>query len=106
MRGEPDPPPSVLCEGWGNLFAVPRFGAYTLAMKLRLPHPFVLLLGGVVVCTLLTWVLPAGEYQRRQDAELGREVVVAGTYAPVEAAPVGLMAMLLSVPRGISTVWT
>jgi uncharacterized ion transporter superfamily protein YfcC len=71
-------------------------------MKLRLPHPFVLLLGGVVVCTLLTWVLPAGEYQRRQDAELGREVVVAGTYAPVEAAPVGLMGMLLAVPRGIS----
>jgi uncharacterized ion transporter superfamily protein YfcC len=71
-------------------------------MKLRLPHPFVLLLGGVVVCTLLTWVLPAGEYQRRQDPELGREVVVAGTYAPVEAAPVGPMGMLLSVPRGIS----
>ena len=51
-----------------------HFGAYTLATILRLPHPFVLLLGGVVLCTLLTWVLPAGEYQRRQNPELGSEV--------------------------------
>lgn len=70
-------------------------------MKLRLPHPFVLLLGAVALAALLTWVIPAGEYQRRTDAATGREVVVAGTYARVVAAPVGLKAALLAVPRGI-----
>jgi uncharacterized ion transporter superfamily protein YfcC len=69
-------------------------------MKLRLPHPFVLLLGGVVVATALTWVLPAGEYTRQMDATVGREVVVPGTYASVEPAPVGLMGMLLAIPKG------
>lgn len=70
-------------------------------MKLRLPHPFVLLLGAVAVAALFTWIIPAGEYQRRKDDATGRDVVVAGTYARVTAAPVGLMGALLAVPRGI-----
>lgn len=70
-------------------------------MRLRLPHPLVLLLGGVVMAVALTWTLPAGSYERRTDAETGREVVVPGTYARTEASPVGLMGALLAVPRGI-----
>jgi len=70
-------------------------------MRLRLPHPLVLLLGAVGVAALLTWIIPAGDYQRRTDAATGRAVVVAGTYARVEAAPAGPMAALLAVPRGI-----
>jgi uncharacterized ion transporter superfamily protein YfcC len=70
-------------------------------MRLRLPHPLVLLLAGVGVAALLTWILPAGAYDRRTDAASGRELVVAGTYQLVEAAPVGLMSALLAVPKGI-----
>lgn len=70
-------------------------------MRLRLPHPLVLLLGGVAVAALLTWILPAGAYERRMDEAKGREVVVSGTYRTIEAAPVGIMAAVLAVPRGI-----
>lgn len=70
-------------------------------VKLRLPHPLVLLLGGVGVAALLTWVLPAGEYDRQRDEATGRSLVVPGTYKEVEAAPVGLFAALLAVPAGI-----
>ena len=70
-------------------------------MKLRLPHPMVLLLGGVLVAALLTWVLPAGEYQRQADPETGRQVVVPGTYRTVERAPVSILAAAVAVPRGI-----
>ena len=70
-------------------------------MKLKLPHPLVLLLAGVAVAVALTWIIPAGSYERRQDAATGREVVVPGTYARVEAAPIGPMAALMTVPRGI-----
>lgn len=69
--------------------------------RFRLPHPLVLLLGAVGVAAALTWIIPAGEYQRRTDADTGRTVVVAGTYAPVAAAPVGAFAAVLAVPRGI-----
>ena len=70
-------------------------------MRLRLPHPLVLLLIGVGVAALLTWILPAGAYDRRMDQASGRELVVAGTYKLIEAAPVGIMAAVLAVPRGI-----
>lgn len=70
-------------------------------MRLQLPHPLVLLLGGVAVAALLTWLLPAGAYERRLDEATGREVVVAGTYHAVEPAPIGPMAAVLGVAKGI-----
>src|SRR5262245_56566523 len=66
---------------------------------MRLPHPLVLLLGCVGVAAGLTWIIPAGEFDRRTDAS-GTSVVVAGTYKRVDAAPVG-PAAVLCVPRGI-----
>jgi uncharacterized ion transporter superfamily protein YfcC len=69
-------------------------------MKRELPHPLVLLLGAVVVAAALTWVLPAGAFERREDAVTGRTVVVAGTYAPVPSTPVGPFAVFVAVPRG------
>lgn len=69
-------------------------------MKLRAPHPFVLLLGGVAVAALLTWWLPAGAYERTVNPESGASVVIPGTYASVPSAPVGIFAALVAVPRG------
>ncbi len=69
--------------------------------RLSLPHPLVLLLAGVAIAALLTWILPAGAYQRRHDAVTDRDVVVAGTFALVAPAPVGPLAAVLAVPRGI-----
>jgi uncharacterized ion transporter superfamily protein YfcC len=68
---------------------------------MKLPHPVILLIAGVAVCAALTWVLPAGEYERRDDPETGRRVVVAGTYHRVEAAPVGPFAAVVAIPRGV-----
>ena len=68
--------------------------------RLRLPHPVILLGGAVVVAALLTWILPAGQYDRRDDAATGRRVVVAGTYHRTEAAHVGLFAAAVAIPRG------
>src|SRR4051812_5712895 len=68
---------------------------------MRLPHPVVLLLGAVAIAAALTWILPAGEFDRRDDAATGRRVVVAGTYHRVPPAPVGPFAAVVAVPRGI-----
>jgi uncharacterized ion transporter superfamily protein YfcC len=54
------------------------------------------------LAALLTHILPAGEFQRHEDPGTGRTVVVAGTYAPVEARPVGVFGALMAVPRGIT----
>ena len=67
----------------------------------RFPHPLTLLVGCILLAAALTWMLPAGEYQRREDPATGRNVVVPGTYAPVEAAPVGPFQALVGIPRGM-----
>ena len=67
----------------------------------RLPHPLILLLAGVAVAAALTWVIPAGVYERRTDPATQRSVVIPGTYARVKAAPVGPGGALMAVPRGI-----
>jgi uncharacterized ion transporter superfamily protein YfcC len=68
---------------------------------MRLPHPVVLLLGAVAVAAALTWILPPGEFDRRDDTATGRRVVVAGTYHRLAPAPVGPFAAVVAVPRGI-----
>lgn len=67
---------------------------------MRLPHPIALLLIGTAVAAALTWVLAAGEFERRDDQATGRRVAVAGTYHAVTAAPVGPFAAAVAIPRG------
>jgi uncharacterized ion transporter superfamily protein YfcC len=71
------------------------------APRIRLPHPLVLLVLCVVVATVLTWALPAGQYDRRHDEVTGRDVVVPGTYHRVAASPVGAFETLVAIPKGM-----
>lgn len=70
--------------------------------RIRLPHPLLLLLGGVVAAAVCTWLLPAGSFERRADAASGRELVIPGTYGTIAATPVGAFQTLLAVPRGMA----
>ena len=69
--------------------------------RLSFPHPLTLLVGCVLLAAALTWVLPAGQFQRREDPATGRSVVIAGTYARVESRPVGPFEAVVAIPRGI-----
>ncbi|MEO7190451.1 MAG: YfcC family protein [Vicinamibacterales bacterium] len=68
--------------------------------RLRLPHPLIVLLACVGAAAALTWIVPAGEFERRPDPLTGRAVVVAGSYHRVPANPVGPIAAAVAVPRG------
>ena len=67
----------------------------------RFPHPLALLVGCVLFAAALTWLLPAGTYQRREDPATGRSVVVPGTYERVEQQPVDPFQALVAIPKGI-----
>src|SRR5688572_17469677 len=71
-------------------------------MQSRLPHPLALLGGCVVLAALLSYVLPSGEYERREDPATGRNVVVAASYHRVPPEPVGFLQTLIAVPRGMA----
>ncbi len=70
--------------------------------RLRFPHSLTLLVACILLAAVLTHVLPAGEFQRHKDPATGRTVVTAGTYARVEATPVGLFGALIAIPKGIT----
>ena len=72
-------------------------------MKFRVPHPLVLLTGCVILAAVASHVLPAGEYDRRDDEATGRSVVVAGTYHEVEPSPVGFFDAIVALPRGMAS---
>jgi uncharacterized ion transporter superfamily protein YfcC len=67
----------------------------------RFPHPLTLLVACILIAAALTWALPAGEYQRQEDPVTGRSVVVPGTYAAVDATPVGPFQALVGIPKGM-----
>jgi uncharacterized ion transporter superfamily protein YfcC len=69
--------------------------------RLRVPHPLVLLSGFVLLAAGASYVLPAGEFERRDDEATGRTVVVAGTYHAVEPSPVNAFEAVVALPRGL-----
>ncbi len=71
-------------------------------LRFSVPHPLVLLTACVILAAIASHVLPAGEYERRDDEATGRSVVVAGTYHEVEPAPVSLFDAIVALPRGMA----
>lgn len=87
---------------------------------MRVPHVFTLLTGVVFVCSLLTFVIPSGEFAR-ETLEVGgteRTILIAGTYEEIPkhlsaqglvfgdprqgfASPESLEGFLSAIPRGM-----
>ena len=70
--------------------------------RFSVPHPLVLLTGCVILAAMASYVLPAGEFDRRDDPVTGRSVVVAGTYHEVQSNPVNLFDAIVALPRGMA----
>ncbi len=68
---------------------------------ITLPHIYILLFSIIVVCTILTWILPAGEFDRVVNEATGRTVAVAGTFHTVEQSPVGIFQMFQAIYNGM-----
>jgi uncharacterized ion transporter superfamily protein YfcC len=70
--------------------------------RTHFPHPLTLLTGCILAAAIGSYVLPAGQYDRREDPVTGRQVVVAGTYHRVDQQPVGLFAAFVAIPKGLT----
>ena len=66
--------------------------------KLQIPSTCALLFMLMIVCTILTWIVPAGEFDTEKVGDLNK--VIAGTYHTVEASPVGPWATIMAVVQG------
>lgn len=68
--------------------------------KFAAPHPFVILFAVVILITISTYFVPAGEFDRTTN-EAGQTVVVDGTYHSVKDNPAGFLEMFQAIHQGM-----
>ena len=66
----------------------------------RFPTAYTILFGLILFVAALTWIVPAGQYERVMNEDVGREIAVAGTYSEVEANPQGFVDVMLAPGAG------
>ncbi len=69
--------------------------------KIWFPTGFTILFGLIVLVAALTWIIPAGQYERVANPALDREVPVAGTYTETESNPQGVVDVIMAPIAGL-----
>lgn len=69
--------------------------------KLKAPDLLVFTFAMMVIAMILTWVVPAGQYDRYFDEALGQTLVDPDSYRALEQTPAGLGTLLAAIPQGI-----
>lgn len=68
--------------------------------KFKFPSAYTILMILTVLMAILTWVIPAGQYQMETNETLGRMVPMVGTYQTVDSNPQGLVDILMAPIQG------
>jgi uncharacterized ion transporter superfamily protein YfcC len=72
-----------------------------MAKTFKMPHTLVLLVALMGVAMVLTWILPSGQFASEVN-EQGRTVVVPGTFAVIDDAPVlSPWDLIVAIPRAM-----
>lgn len=72
--------------------------------KIKAPDAYVLIVMLIIVCAILTYIIPAGTYDRVFNEELQRELVDSTTFHYVEQNPVTFFEMVQAIPTGMGEV--
>ena len=69
--------------------------------RFQLPHIFVILFVIIVICTILTWIIPAGSYVRTLDEASGKMIIDPASFAYTERTPVDPFEMFVCIEKGL-----
>ncbi len=69
----------------------------------KMPDIYIVLAVFILVVAALTYIVPAGEYERQtiETSHGVQNLVVAGTYHQIEQQPVGFMDLVTAIPDGL-----
>ncbi len=70
----------------------------SLSIFKRIPHAITMLFGIIVLVSILTYVLPAGTYERVMVG--GKSTVVPNSYKTITSTPIGFFDMFKAIPLG------
>lgn len=70
--------------------------------RFAVPHTFVILLAVVIFVAILSFIMPAGVYERIEDPNTGRTIVDVTSFHFVDNEPVGPWGVLKAIPTAMS----
>ncbi|MGL6104615.1 YfcC family protein [Romboutsia sp.] len=70
--------------------------------SIKMPHTYILLTSIAIFAAILTYIVPAGSYERKIDSETNREYVLADSFQNVEQTPVTPFGVVQSIPKGMN----
>lgn len=70
--------------------------------KFEFPHTYVIIFTLVLMAVLLTWVVPAGSFERVKDATTGKSVILVETFKFVDSNPVSILSVPLKIVQGLN----
>lgn len=68
--------------------------------QFKFPSAYTILFSIIVFVAMLTWIVPAGQYETRLDEVLGKNVPIAGTYRQMKPSPQGFENVALAPIAG------
>ena len=70
--------------------------------KFGIPHTYVLILCVIIVVAVMTYIVPAGAYDRVTDPNTGKSVPDVNSFHFVENTPVNPWEMVQAIPKGMT----
>ena len=67
----------------------------------KFPNALVIMIGFILFSTILTHIIPHGEYERITNQETNQVSVVPNSYKVIESAPVTIAETFMAIPEGI-----
>lgn len=71
-------------------------------MKLKIPHTYALLFIIVILVVGLTYIVPAGQFDRYVDEATERVVVDPDSFQTIERTPVNIFGLFQAIPKGMN----
>lgn len=71
------------------------------ARSFKIPHTYVILFSVMIIVAILTYLIPAGEFDRYLDVATDRTLVDATSFHYVEQSPVNLFQLIQAIPKGM-----
>ncbi|WP_026895568.1 YfcC family protein [Clostridiisalibacter paucivorans] len=74
--------------------------------RFKVPHTYVILFSVILIMSILTYVIPAGEFERVEDPSTNRTVVDPESFHNVEQNPTRIFDLFQSIPKGMKSAST
>lgn len=74
-----------------------------LKSKFKVPHTYVIIFMLVVFVAILTYIIPAGVFERAKDARTGKTLIIVDSFKYIDPNPAGIIDIFSSFVKGLNS---